>query len=374
MNKSQYLKKKSMWNWYQILSWVYLRDPDIVKLLDQSNIPFLFLTNEVDIVKKKEKAEEPISGFDIELFLMNKFDCSVNQIYGSLRETKDVIYKALQDDRVTSWGRIHSQTRASGCEEIKVSHDKSEELFGEIWNGLRVCYMKGMECIAETYDVMDVTKIVLENIRFPCDKILFNWPTLSFTNFWGDCFIQFEETDNSIIGLLSAILYFVDELQPDDVNEHYTDYDKLINHPLHEALKSAVTAVRNNLMGNVKISGGEYYVEKTMFMKWAKAYGLQTAKEEKHTSNMRVRCKKWIISIINSGVPKRPKNDMFKEFNSKSNKSISGRGFIEMWKEAIVETGRDDWSKPGRVKNPNPKDGTLPDAHLDGGIAHASKE
>ena len=64
------------------------------------------------------------------------------------------------------------------------------------------------------------------------------------------------------------------------------------------------------------------------------------------TIGAETRCYEWLVDLMHEEPKKKPKHKYLEEAQSKF--GVSKRAFNRVWGQAIAETGKTEWSKPGR--------------------------
>jgi hypothetical protein len=64
------------------------------------------------------------------------------------------------------------------------------------------------------------------------------------------------------------------------------------------------------------------------------------------TAASETKCRKWLLTLMNKASPTKPKAEYLADAKEKF--GVGTRAFLRAWDQAVIETGKTEWSKPGR--------------------------
>ena len=72
-----------------------------------------------------------------------------------------------------------------------------------------------------------------------------------------------------------------------------------------------------------------------------------TPGQQQSSAGAGTRCRKWLVGLMRDG-PKTKSKSRYRD-EAKNTYGVGTRAFNKAWEEAISETGKTDWSNPGRI-------------------------
>jgi hypothetical protein len=330
MNNNKFLEDSSMWNWYQVLAWVHLRDYQYVELFGSNEVYQLHLescfVSGGRVTEHKQVSAfkcTDINGYSVERYLLEESKRKVSSgkkisLCRSIRETKQEIYQELQDGHIRVWGRkiqpIISETLKdknqidilnnnkpvesewlSNIDDVDfiddlcgneihepkspfnnhlyilIKDNYSSEITIDTWIRTTIKYKQCLDCYVYSANQQLELSSIWEHPRFPMEDIMFRWPPIKQTPKWDLVSNRIKDkmvSNNVVVSLRNAFILNIKYFYPKSNRDIFSDTLRLKEHPLHLNFEKALKAIEDGELDIHDYSEGYYSVGLLDFMVW----------------------------------------------------------------------------------------------------------